>query len=179
MSDTFSNLRHALCDFDEWASTFADRRNSDWPTDYPATGELVYAASSAMRLASDGSVASDEELLLIARVWTLTEEPESMVEEAIAIGAAVGPVLRRLFAVGDWEARWQIVSVVPRLGVPDVDLIEWGTRDAHAYVRRRAWLALHEVSGPLAIERAIHALESEPDGDLRRVLTQIVAGGAL
>lgn len=177
MSDSFSTLRNALSDFDDWASTFTDQRSSDWPTEYPAMSELVYAAASAMLLASEASVTSDEELALIARVWSLTEEPESMVDVAIEVGPAVVPVLRRLFAVGDHEARWQIVSAVPRLGVPDVELIEFGMRDVHAYVRRRAWLALHEVAAPLAVERAKFALASERDAELRRVLTQIIAEG--
>lgn len=177
MSDSFSTLRDALSGFDEWASPFADRRNSDWPTDYPAMSELVSAAASAMHLACEASVSSDEELASIARVWSLTEEPESMMDKAIEIGAAVLPLLHRLFAVGDHEARWQIVSVVPRLGVPDVELIESGMRDVHAYVRRRAWLALHEVAAPLAVERAKFALASERDDELRRVLTKIVDGG--
>lgn len=142
-------------------------------------GELVSVAACAMLLACEASVTSEDELAMIARVWSLTEELESMVDVAIEIGPAVVPVLRRLFAVGDHEARWQIVSVVPRLDVSHGELIEHGLSDTNAYVRRRAWLALHEVSVVRAREGAVLALESETDEELRRVLAQIVAGGML
>ena len=140
-------------------------------------GELVQAAAFAMFCVCEEPLTRDEDLALIARVWSLTEEPESMVEEAIRIGEAVGPVLRRLFTVGDHEARWQIMSALPRIGALDVELLQLGTRDADAYVRRRAWIALHEVSPPLAMAGAKHALGTELDDDLRRVLREIVAGG--
>ena len=70
MNNENSKLRLQMSLFDAWAESAADRRNSDWPMDYPEFDSLVEIASSVMRLGSRGTPVSDEECALIAKVFS-------------------------------------------------------------------------------------------------------------
>jgi hypothetical protein len=176
MTDGHSQLRHLLTAFDRWADESADRRNDGWPTDYPEFNALVETAARVMRDFSTADSISDDELAAIARVWSLSEEPESMADAAASMGPEVLTLLRQLYLVGDVSTRWQVLTVMPQMRELGIDLVQQATHDPDAYVRRRAWQALHDVAPSVARTEAVGALETEGDEDVRTLLVNIARG---
>jgi hypothetical protein len=176
MTESHSRLRHLLTAFDRWADESADRRNDGWPTDYPEFNALVETAARAMRDLSSADSISDDEVAAIARVWSLSEEPESMADAAASMGPEVMTLLSQLYLVGDVSTRWQVMRVMPRMQGLGIDLIQRATHDPDAYVRRRAWQALKEVEPSVARAEAVRALETEGDADVRTLLVNIARG---
>lgn len=173
MTNAIDHLLKSLGNFDEWESVSADRRNTDWPTDYPAINELVEAATYAIKEACATSVVSDETVKAIARVFSLTEEPESLLEETEKIGPAAMQLLSQIYQVGDVSARWQVVSIAPRMSPLGIELAEKATTDPDAYVRRRAWQDFEE-SAPLAAQSAAaKAFGRDVDENVRELLREI------
>lgn len=173
MTNAIDHLLKSISDFDHWASVSADHRNTDWPTDYPAFSELVQAATCAIKEACATSVVSDETLVAIARVFSLTEEPESLLEVTEKIGPAAMQLLSQIYQVGDASARWQVVSITPRMGPLGIELAEKATTDPDAYVRRRAWQSFKEMAPSAAKSAVAKALGTDLDEDVRELLREI------
>lgn len=176
MTDSLSRLRHMLSAFDRWAAESADRCNDGWPTDYPEFNALVETAARVMRDFSTADSISDDEVAAIARVWSLSEEPESMADAAASMGPEVLTLLSQLYLVGDVSTRWQVLTVMPRMQGLGIDLIQRATHDPDAYVRRRAWQAFQDVAPSVARVEAVRAFDTEGDADVRTLLVNITRG---
>jgi hypothetical protein len=169
-------LRAEMRKFLQWASRDADRRNTDWPTDYPAYCTLVAAAGAAMRSLCDTAHVSREDIELLCDAWELTEEPENLREEALAIGERAGWLLTRLYDAGRVDVRWQIASLGGKVSTLGAVFLERAIQDPDPYVRRRAWIAFHEFDPRGAAVLAGRAIGVETDVDVRGLLTEISRG---
>ncbi len=177
MTSSISRLRHHLAAFDAWVPT-ADRRNDGWQSDYPGFGELVDAAAAAMRaLASDPAglaAATAADLGLIARVWSLSEEAESMPYEIrqldAAERAALGPLIVRLYEIGDHDTRWQIASIAGHIPTLGPTFLRRAVEDPDAYVRQRAWNAWADCDRVGAATAAVELAARESDTEVARAM---------
>ncbi len=175
MTEALPEFARQLAFFDQWAESQSDRRDSDWPTDYPRFGQLVDSAVKAMKYMVDAACYPDDALEMVARAWSLTEEPESLQSVAIEMGDAIAPLLPRLFLVGDWAARWQIVAIADRFRHLS-SLVMGATKDIHPYVRKRAWLSLASIEPGLAVVASRVAIRDESDEDVRTLLERLQSG---
>ncbi len=166
-------LRSEIVMFLNWAA-LASRQNTDWPTDYPGFGRLVDAAADAMRQAVADANVVDQDIEDIAKVWSVSEEPQSLQPVALELGRGGGRVLKRIYILGDRDARWQIADIadqVPELGIQF--LLE-SVADSDSYVRRRAWFALARADQAIATKRAQAQLRYEHDSEVRSFLIALL-----
>ncbi len=140
--DTERRLQARLEQFDLWANT-ADKRESDWESDFPEWREIVLEAVQVMAQEHP----SKHALLLLGRCWAITEECEDCAywaRENIQ-KPHVQELVRHLTESVHSDTRWQAYDVFRDLHPLDVRtqaLLELGTKDEDPYVRRRAFLAL-------------------------------------
>lgn len=160
--------------FDRWALARADRTNTDWPTDFSRFGELVGEAARSMRAMAGGNSWDERELKDLARTWSLSEEPELLKDEAIAIGPGVVPLLHALFEVADADARWQIVAIAPSFEAMGFAFAMRGASDVDSYVRKRAWIAAAKIDANRAASQAARTAD-ETDPELVKLLGEIAS----
>ncbi len=142
--DAERRLQARLEQFDVWANT-ADKRDSDWESDFPKWRELTQEAEKLMAQEHP----SEHTLLLLGRCWSITNEGEDCAfwaREHIQ-EPHVQELVRSLTESVHSDTRWQAYDVFRDLHPLDARtqaLLELGTKDGDPYVRRRASLALFQ-----------------------------------
>ena len=156
-------LQEWLDQFDLWANT-ADKRDSDWESDFPEWRELVLEAAQVMT----GERPSEHALLLLGRCWSITEEDEDCAywaREHIQ-EPHVQELVQRLTKSIHEDTRWQAYDVFRDLHPLDAKtqaLLELGTEDEDPYVRRRAFLALFhhpDIDHAVCVRRMLNDADS-------------------
>ncbi|MBI1925688.1 HEAT repeat domain-containing protein [Candidatus Poribacteria bacterium] len=130
-------LKERYRDWEKWAAT-ADTSEDGWQSYYPAWGDLMYAAISAMTQQSP----SLEDIEYIEKCWAISEETEDLGDYAKDHIEPCWGILRHLVKSVYPEVRWQVYSVLGFAGPKAESLLRRGLQDSDNYCKRRAILSL-------------------------------------
>ena len=161
-------LQEKLAEWQDWSLT-ADRDSDGWEADWPGFWQLMEAATEAML-----QTEPNEPLIsLIAQCWRISEEDEVLCDFCRDHLDKTRSWLIALSRAEAYETRWQVAAACTARVDFFSEVLTRLAGDPHAYVRRRALLAMRD-GGLVEWRSEAERMLSDADGYNRRCAAELI-----